>query len=123
VELDVVHCGDCLEVLREMPDQSIDAVITDPPYAEVKRDYGRWTEQEWWALIVEGVVPEVRRVLKPTGSAVFIILVLIHALFNSLRNYYTRRCGCCSIIFKYIISSCARRRVLYIFIRSRLSCL
>jgi DNA modification methylase len=65
--------GDCLEILRTLPDQSIDAVITDPPYAEVKRDYGRWTEAEWWALIVEGVVPEVRRVLKPMGSAVFII--------------------------------------------------
>jgi len=68
-----VHCGDCLDLLKQIPDQSIDAVITDPPYAEVKRDYGRWTEEEWWALIVEGVVPEVRRVLKPQGSAVFII--------------------------------------------------
>ncbi len=68
-----LRLGDCLEVLRQLPYQSIDACITDPPYAEVKRDYGRWTEEEWWALIVEGVVPEVRRVLKPTGSAVFII--------------------------------------------------
>lgn len=24
--------GDCLEVMREMPDNSVDAVITDPPY-------------------------------------------------------------------------------------------
>lgn len=71
--LNVVHCGDCLDLLKQIPDQSIDAVITDPPYAEVKRDYGRWTESEWWALIVEGVVPEVRRILKPTGSAVFIL--------------------------------------------------
>ncbi len=71
--LDRVTCGDCLEVLRELPDCSVDAVITDPPYAEVKRSYGRWTEAEWWALIVEGVIPEVRRVLKPTGSAVFIV--------------------------------------------------
>jgi DNA modification methylase len=71
--LDRVTCGDCLDVLRELPDCSVDAVITDPPYAEVKRDYGRWTEAEWWALIVEGVIPEVRRVLKPTGSAVFIV--------------------------------------------------
>lgn len=27
-----VYHGDCLEVLREIPDQSIDAVVTDPPY-------------------------------------------------------------------------------------------
>jgi site-specific DNA-methyltransferase (cytosine-N4-specific) len=71
--LDTVVCGDAVETLRLLPDASADAVISDPPYAEVKRDYGRWTEAEWWALMVDGVVPEVRRVLKPTGSAVFIL--------------------------------------------------
>ena len=63
MELDVVHCGDCLDILPTLPDASIDAVITDPPYPHIKRDYGYWTEAEWWELIVEGVVPEVRRVL------------------------------------------------------------
>lgn len=24
--------GDCLEVMKELPDNSVDAVITDPPY-------------------------------------------------------------------------------------------
>ena len=27
-----LHAGDCLDVLRELPDQSVDAVVTDPPY-------------------------------------------------------------------------------------------
>jgi DNA modification methylase len=27
-----LHCGDCLEVMRGMPDCSVDAVICDPPY-------------------------------------------------------------------------------------------
>jgi hypothetical protein len=27
----VIH-GDCLEVMKAIPDKSIDAVITDPPY-------------------------------------------------------------------------------------------
>ncbi len=27
-----VHHGDCLDVLRELPDASVDAVVTDPPY-------------------------------------------------------------------------------------------
>lgn len=26
-----LHLGDCLEVMRSMPDKSVDAVITDPP--------------------------------------------------------------------------------------------
>jgi len=29
-----LRCGDCLEILRTMPDNSVDAVITDPPYLE-----------------------------------------------------------------------------------------
>ena len=28
----VLHHGDCLDVLREMPDSSVDSVVTDPPY-------------------------------------------------------------------------------------------
>ena len=27
-----LHLGDCLEVMKTMPDKSVDAVITDPPY-------------------------------------------------------------------------------------------
>ncbi len=27
-----VHAGDCLDVLRTMPDNSIDSIVTDPPY-------------------------------------------------------------------------------------------
>lgn len=31
-ELNKVHCGDCLELMKELPDKSVDCVITDPPY-------------------------------------------------------------------------------------------
>lgn len=31
--------GDCLEIMKEMPDKSIDLIITDPPW-NVKKDYG-----------------------------------------------------------------------------------
>ena len=30
--LNQIICGDCLEVMRELPDKSVDAVVTDPPY-------------------------------------------------------------------------------------------
>ena len=26
-----LYLGDCLEVMRSLPDQSVDAVVTDPP--------------------------------------------------------------------------------------------
>jgi DNA modification methylase len=67
-----LHCGDCLDILPTIPAASIDAVICDPPYPEISRDYGRMTEDDWWAMMM-GVCAEVRRVLKPTGSAVFIL--------------------------------------------------
>ena len=68
-----LYCADCLEKLRDIPTGTVDAVITDSPYPCIKRDYGYWTVEEWWELVVEGVVPQVRRILKPTGSAVFIL--------------------------------------------------
>lgn len=67
----VLHM-DAVAFLRTLPDASVDAVVTDPPYAEVDRHYGRLTEAEWRSLM-DGVVPEVRRVLNPKGSAVFIL--------------------------------------------------
>ena len=29
-----LYLGDCLDIMRGMPDKSVDAVITDPPYDE-----------------------------------------------------------------------------------------
>lgn len=31
-ELDTIVCGDCLDVMRQMPDGCVDLVLTDPPY-------------------------------------------------------------------------------------------
>lgn len=64
--------GDCLDILQELPAASCDTVLTDPPYPGIKRSYGYWTEAEWHAMM-DVVVPECRRVLKPTGSAVYIL--------------------------------------------------
>jgi DNA modification methylase len=46
--------------------------LTDPPYPEIDREYGRMTEAEWHDLM-KTVVTEGRRVLKPTGSMVVIL--------------------------------------------------
>lgn len=67
-----LYLGDCLEVLPTLTAGSVDAVVTDPPYPEISREYGRMTEAEWWDMMM-GVCAEVRRLLKPTGSAVFIL--------------------------------------------------
>jgi site-specific DNA-methyltransferase (adenine-specific) len=54
-----IYCGDALEVLRELPDSSVDACVTDPPYGVTSLE---------WDVPVEGWMWEVDRILKPTGS-------------------------------------------------------
>lgn len=67
-----IHAGDCVDFMRTLPACSVDAIITDVPYPEVDRDYGVWSESEWWKLMMD-VCVEARRVLKPSGSAMFIM--------------------------------------------------
>lgn len=67
-----MRCGDCRDLLPEVPDGSVDAVITDPPYAEVDRPYGRVTESDWHTLM-QFVVRECRRALRPSGSMAIVL--------------------------------------------------
>lgn len=32
IDYDYIECGDCLELIKTIPDNSVDLVITDPPY-------------------------------------------------------------------------------------------
>jgi len=32
LEINKIHQGDCLELMKDIPDKSIDMVLTDPPY-------------------------------------------------------------------------------------------
>lgn len=34
-----IYCGDALEVLRGLPDESVDAVVTSPPYLDARPEY------------------------------------------------------------------------------------
>lgn len=70
--INTIHCGDAVTYLQSLPDGCVDACITDPPYAEVDRDYGRLTESDWMALM-QTVTREVKRVVKPGGSAMFVL--------------------------------------------------
>ena len=66
---EIIH-GDCLEVMRGMADNSVDAIVTDPPYFKVKGE--AWDNQwdkphqfiEWMGLLAE----QWQRILKPNGS-------------------------------------------------------
>ena len=40
--------GDCLEMMKDIPDKSVDAVITDPPYGCGKADWDDMFPVEWY---------------------------------------------------------------------------
>ena len=69
----VLYQGDVLEVLKSLPDESIDCVITSPPYWAL-RDYGvdgqlglEPTFQEYLEKLWQ-IFDEIYRVLNPTGT-------------------------------------------------------
>lgn len=67
-----VHLGDCLDVMRDMQDASVDAVVTDPPagiaFMGKAWDGNRGGRDEWVAWLTD-VMREVHRLLKPGGHA------------------------------------------------------
>jgi site-specific DNA-methyltransferase (adenine-specific) len=79
-EVNIIYTGDCLERLKLLPDNSIDSIVTDPPYGisfmGKKWDYNIPTIEIW---------KECLRVLKPGG----------HLLsFGGTRTFHRI---CCSI--------------------------
>lgn len=65
-----LYNNDCLEVLKSLPDDSVDLVATDPPYFQVKKNAwdNQWADQEEFLAWMDSVLAEVWRVLKPNGS-------------------------------------------------------
>ena len=65
--LNQILCGDCVEVLKGFPDNSIDLVVTDPPYglSFMGKDWDK-------ALPSREAFTEIIRVLKP-GALAFVM--------------------------------------------------
>jgi len=75
--LDQIICGDNCEVMLTLPSESIDLVVTSPPYDDL-RTYGG---HEWDFY---GVAWNLKRLLKPGG--VLSGLKLIQNMSKSARN-------------------------------------
>ena len=59
-----LHLGDCLEVMRGIPDGSVDAVITDPPYGN-NTEYSNYIDtRENLIVLINNFMPEALRIAK-----------------------------------------------------------
>jgi len=63
-------CGDCLEILPELPDSSVNLIATDPPYYRVKSEPWdrRWDSAGGFLAWLDRVLAEFQRVLTANGS-------------------------------------------------------
>ena len=67
-----VVCGDCLEVLQDIPDNSVDLVLTDPPYNIGKsKEWDKWKKKADYIDWCGEWLTECQRVLKDNGSFYF----------------------------------------------------
>lgn len=63
----VIYKGDCLNLLETIPSQSIQLVVTSPPY-NIGKKYEKKLRLDQYVEQQAAVIKEVVRVLKPTGS-------------------------------------------------------
>ncbi len=83
-----IHQGDCLDIMRTMPDSSVDLIFTSPPYANARADtYGGVAPDKY----VEWFLPraaEMKRILRPSGS---LIINIKEGSRGGERNVYVLR--------------------------------
>lgn len=92
-KLDEIYCSDCVEGMREIPNESIDLVVTSPPYDNT-RDYNGFS----YDLHATG--QEIFRVLKDGGIAAMVIQDQTQDFGKTLTSFRTIVDWCDNIGFK-----------------------
>ena len=90
-------CGDCLSVLSSVPDNSIDLIMTSPPYADQIKDYGNVVKKIKPSEYIDWFIPRAQqfyRVLKENGSFVFNINDKTECTYQNI------------FVFKLVVSLC-----------------
>ncbi|MEQ4451654.1 DNA-methyltransferase [Kosakonia sp. YIM B13605] len=82
--------ADCLHYIATLPDNSIDLIVTDPPYFKVKPNGwdNQWKGDEDYLKWLDGCLAQFWRVLKPSGS---IYLFCSHRLAADIELMMCRR--------------------------------
>ena len=66
LNINTVYLGDCLEVMKDIPDNSIDLTVTSPPYDNLRKYNG-------YTFNFEGIAKELYRVTKQGGVVVWVV--------------------------------------------------
>jgi len=92
--LNKIICGDCLKVMKKMPDECIDLCIADPPF-NVGKDYGNFddkkSEIKYWTWL-EKRITEIFRLLGENSR---------FYIFHTDKNIFTLKPICEKIGFKF----------------------
>lgn len=66
LELNKIYCGDCVQIMRQMPDNCIDLTVTSPPYDNL-RDY------KGYSFTFSAIATELYRITKSGGIVVWVV--------------------------------------------------
>lgn len=103
--LSKLDLGDCLNLIKQLPDKSIDLILTDPPYnlglfmhkrgTNIKGmrnnhfAYSGWDNLEFsqWTLVMKEFLLQCARVLKSKGSLImFMSIIKVETIINLALN-------------------------------------
>ena len=84
-QVDTLFLGDSIELLTSLPDDSVDFVITSPPYADNRKSTYQGVPMDQYVEWFTPYTAEILRLLKPDGS---FILNIKERAENGERNTY-----------------------------------
>lgn len=80
LKLNEIQQGDCLELMKDIPDGSLDLTVTSPPYDNLRAYNG-------FSFDFEGIANELYRVTKPGGVIVWIVGDSVHKGSETLTSF------------------------------------
>ena len=83
--LDQIVVGDCGDILRHLPNECIDLIVTSPPYADRRIRVSGGIPPNDYADWLLPITDQLKRVLKPSGS---FVLNIKEAAVNGERHTY-----------------------------------
>lgn len=113
--------ADCLEFIRSLPENSVDLIVTDPPYFKVKPEGwdNQWKGDDDYLKWLDQCLAQFWRELKPAGSLYLFcghrlasdIEIVMRKRFNVLNHIIWAKpfrpwsaCCCCSLVLRTVCS-------------------